>query len=388
MMPHSLPSLEFIMLSNLKISTLTGFPSSCPKLTELCLHHHKALTNLKDFPCNLPSLKKLDLQSNALKNLEYFPLTLPNLEILKISVNPLQSLFGLPSSLKRLHTLELESTRLTELTGFPKEIPNLQYLYLQESKLKSFIGLPEDLSQLETLLASHNKLSSLQGLPHSLPNLVTLRLDYNKFHNLTHFPTSTPKLENLSLGYNDLESLEGLPDLPNIEEISVDGNPIRTLSYLSIGNLIAVAKTICRTMREYDVYLTEFEENQDFDNHSKKKKRKNHPFDLSAEGFRLIEKSFDWSYYYNPKFIRRLYHYYRIPPEELARRYVANSYVGDGYDSDSPLSKKELSRLHHEGSYKERKILEDAGLPKKHWILHAISNRLSIRLPNGHRIMK
>jgi Leucine Rich Repeat (LRR) protein len=326
------------------------------------ISHEDTLLNLK-----IPNeVKKLVLSKNYFSNFDGISNNFSNLESIIINDNSIESLEFFPQNIPNLKILDISSNPLLNLSGIPKKMPKLKYLNISYTNLSNFEGMLSEIPQLEILVANHCKISSLRGIFKVAPKLKRLYLDQNQLHSLIDFPISLPCIEEIYLNDNCLESLKGLSCFPNIKEITVHGNPIRTLSYISKSNLPAIIKNIFRFLPA----------------NAFRSKGIPHKLLLAREPKLLIEESVrssvilrsDPGYsleapiYFKKQKLDLVYNYYKITPFELAQKYIQNS----------DLSEKEFFRLKHEGSFRERNLLESGKVPIDDPVLMAITNRLKI----------
>ncbi|MCJ2542470.1 protein phosphatase 1 regulatory subunit 42 [Thermostichus vulcanus] len=106
--------------------------------------------------------------------------------------------------------------------------------------IRTSIGKPageiteSDLASITELDASYRQISTLEGMP-TMPNLRILDLEGNKLTSIEGLP-NLPELQRLFLAYNELTDLRGYPNLPKLQELDLGANSISTLAGLNASN--------------------------------------------------------------------------------------------------------------------------------------------------------
>lgn len=199
----------------------------------------------------LVNLKSLDLSFNKIKHIKNLD-KLVNLENLYFVQNNISVIENL-GTLKTLKNLELGGNKVREISETSLKgldnleelwlgknliprlqnlhyVKNLRILSIQSNGLKKIEGLDE-LENLEELYLSHNFISKIEGLEHNT-KLTTLDITSNKIskvENVGHLKNLT----DLWLSFNQVDqTFESLGDelkqLPDLETIYLEGNPIQT----------------------------------------------------------------------------------------------------------------------------------------------------------------
>ncbi|HWX21374.1 MAG TPA: immunoglobulin domain-containing protein [Candidatus Binatia bacterium] len=241
-------------LTRLSVSygNLSGFNSltNLPRLvglTSLILYQN-ALVDLSPL-AGLTNLTSLDLRWNRLNGTNCLPLlALTNLTTLYLGGNPLSTLPPL-QTLTRLSYLNLDGTGLTDLTPL-LGLTNLTYLSLNRNPGITNFSVLSALTNLVNLELSGNSLGSV-GFLANLNGLAYADLSYNTLTNLspltglssvsslvlagdalTNFvpPLGMTSLANLWLHNN---SISAIPELPWLNHLNLDRNPISNIARLS-----------------------------------------------------------------------------------------------------------------------------------------------------------
>jgi hypothetical protein len=355
-LPLSLPALTSFVLITLKVlQDLQGFPQYAPKLKRLDIRGE--YYSFKGLPDSLPSLEELWLDCFCGKNFIGFPQHVQSLR--KIDTSewagvdypiPLESLSGFPSEVPSLEFLAIVRTKIEDLYYFPITTPKLTTIHLYENRIRSLEGFPQLIEPVTGISLNQNQLTSLNGLPHlpmieylnfgdnciqSLAGLAqeyqhldSLQLYRNQISSLECFPQRLPQLKTLFLHENRLERFEGLPDyLPSLELFTIEGNPIRTLSFLSLGQI----KVLLNRRENFE------------------------QLNLSPKGVEIA----------NSGDVDAIFDFYRRTPGELA-----NSLI-----NGENLSQDEQDRLVYEANYADLGILRRK-LDDSHPVVKAICARI------------
>ena len=167
-----LESLEYLKISNNRISNISSCISRLEALTELKVDSNK-LQNLPHAISHLISLEKLDLHNNHLVQLP-----------------------DCIGSLKQLQVLDVASCKLTSLSDVIGQLENLKKLFIANNNITDLPASLVNLSSLEVLDLSNCKLTSLSDVIGQLENLKKLFLANN---NITDLPTSLANLSSLEV---------------------------------------------------------------------------------------------------------------------------------------------------------------------------------------------
>lgn len=149
----------------------------------------------------LPHLAFLDLYDNKIQNIENLE-GCKNLRVLMLGKNQIQRIENL-NSLEKLDVLDLHSNRIKEIQNIG-HLKHLRVLNLAGNLLQCLSGL-EGLHALAELNIRRNTITSTSGLERA-PQLQRVFASHN--HIVTH------------------EGLRALGTIPNLRELSLDGNPV------------------------------------------------------------------------------------------------------------------------------------------------------------------
>lgn len=161
--------------------------------------------------------------------------------------------------------LDLRGQRLRGLNANGMNLSqNLEFVYLRDNLLSSLEGIEVvkhvkvlDLSfndfkgpgfeplgnckVLQQLYLAGNQITSLSSLP-ELPNLEFLSVAQNKLKSLCM--ASQPRLQVLAASKNKISSLKGFPHLPVLEHLRVEENPILRMPHLEAACILVVGPTL------------------------------------------------------------------------------------------------------------------------------------------------
>uniref|UniRef100_A0A0R0GCQ2 Uncharacterized protein n=1 Tax=Glycine max TaxID=3847 RepID=A0A0R0GCQ2_SOYBN len=99
----------------------------------------------------------------------------------------------------------------------------------------------ENCKVLQQLYLAGNQITSLASLP-QLPNLEFLSVAQNKLKSLTM--ASQPRLQVLAASKNKISTLKGFPYLPVLEHLRVEENPILKMPHLEAASILLVGPTL------------------------------------------------------------------------------------------------------------------------------------------------
>ncbi|KAJ4980259.1 hypothetical protein NE237_031096 [Protea cynaroides] len=141
---------------------------------------------------------------------------------------------------------------------------NLEFVYLRDNLLSSLEGIEiltrvkvldlsfndfkgpgfEPLGNckfLQQLYLAGNQITSLVSLP-QLPNLEFLSVAQNRLRSLAM--ASQPRLQVLAASKNKISTLKGFPHLPVLEHLRVEENPILEMPHLEAASILLVGPTL------------------------------------------------------------------------------------------------------------------------------------------------
>ncbi|KAL8461070.1 hypothetical protein ACS0TY_032523 [Phlomoides rotata] len=161
--------------------------------------------------------------------------------------------------------LDLRGHKLRSLkSGGLNLSPNLEFVYLRDNLLSTLDGIEvlkrvkvldlsfndfkgpgfeplENCKALQQLYLAGNQITSLKSLP-ELPNLEFLSVAQNKLKSLSM--ASQPRLQVLAASKNKISTLKGFPHLPALEHLRVEENPILKTPHLEAASILLVGPTL------------------------------------------------------------------------------------------------------------------------------------------------
>lgn len=161
--------------------------------------------------------------------------------------------------------LDLRGHRIRSLNNGGLNLsPNLEFVYLRDNLLSALDGIEMlksvkvlDLSfndfkgpgfeplanckALQQLYLAGNQITSLVSLP-ELPNLEFLSVAQNKLRSLAM--ASQPRLQVLAASKNKISTLKGFPHLPVLEHLRVEENPILKMPHLEAASILLIGPTL------------------------------------------------------------------------------------------------------------------------------------------------
>ncbi|KAL2327482.1 hypothetical protein Fmac_020909 [Flemingia macrophylla] len=161
--------------------------------------------------------------------------------------------------------LDLRGHRVRSLNASGLNLSsNLEFVYLRDNLLSTLEGVEiltrvkvldlsfndfkgpgfeplENCKVLQQLYLAGNQITSLASLP-QLPNLEFLSVAQNKLKSLTM--ESQPRLQVLAASKNKISTLKGFPYLPVLEHLRVEENPILKMPHLEAASVLLVGPTL------------------------------------------------------------------------------------------------------------------------------------------------
>ncbi|XP_024018937.1 187-kDa microtubule-associated protein AIR9 isoform X2 [Morus notabilis] len=161
--------------------------------------------------------------------------------------------------------LDLRGHRVRSLTASGLNLSsNLEFVYLRDNLLSTLEGVEilsrvkvldlsfndfkgpgfeplENCKALQQLYLAGNQITSLASLP-QLPNLEFLSVAQNKLKSLSM--ASQPRLQVLAASKNKISTLKGFPHLPVLEHLRVEENPILKMPHLEAASILLVGPTL------------------------------------------------------------------------------------------------------------------------------------------------
>lgn len=134
----------------------------------------------------------------------------------------------------RLQELTIMHARLTQMPPELQLLKNtLRRLSLATNEIRAIEHL-DGMAKLHTLFLHDNRISSCEGLG-GCPGLQRLWLSTNSITSASTLPVSElGELRELWLQANPIESVEGIPELRNLQVLSLAGTRIRSLEQISL----------------------------------------------------------------------------------------------------------------------------------------------------------
>lgn len=99
----------------------------------------------------------------------------------------------------------------------------------------------ENCKALQQLYLAGNQITSLASLP-ELPNLEFLSVAQNKLKSLSM--ASQPRLQVLAASKNRIATLKGFPHLPSLEHLRMEENPILQMPHLQAASILLIGPTL------------------------------------------------------------------------------------------------------------------------------------------------
>ncbi|EOX96967.1 Outer arm dynein light chain 1 protein isoform 1 [Theobroma cacao] len=161
--------------------------------------------------------------------------------------------------------LDLRGHRVRSLNASGLNLsPNLEFVYLRDNLLSTLEGVEiltrvkvldlsfndfkgpgfeplENCKALQQLYLAGNQITSLVSLP-QLPNLEFLSVAQNKLKSLSM--ASQPRLQVLAASKNRISTLKGFPYLPVLEHLRVEENPVLKMPHLEAASILLVGPTL------------------------------------------------------------------------------------------------------------------------------------------------
>lgn len=161
--------------------------------------------------------------------------------------------------------LDLRGHRIRSLNSSGLNLsPSLEFVYLRDNLLSTLDGIEilkrvkvldlsfnefkgpgfeplENCKMLQQLYLAGNQIASLVSLP-ELPNLEFLSIAQNKLKSLAM--ASQPRLQVLAASKNKISTLKGFPHLPVLEHLRVEENPILKMPHLEAASILLVGPTL------------------------------------------------------------------------------------------------------------------------------------------------
>ncbi|KAG0496279.1 hypothetical protein HPP92_000970 [Vanilla planifolia] len=156
--------------------------------------------------------------------------------------------------------------------------PSLEFVYLRDNLLSSMVGVEIlkrvkvlDLSfndfkgpsfeplgsckALQQLYLAGNQITTLSSIP-ELPNLEFLSVAQNKLKSLAM--ATQPRLQVLAASKNKISTFKGFPFLPVLEHLRVEENPILRMTHVEAASILLVGSTL-KKFNDQDLSLKELE---------------------------------------------------------------------------------------------------------------------------------
>ena len=173
----------------------------------------------------------IDLHTNGFEKIPSWLKRFNNLESLNLRSNHIKKLEGL-ENMTKLRYLYVEDNQINKIECLDK-LKNLHSLRFGESfhfysgNMIHKIENLESLTELRVLELANNKIQKIEGLD-LLKNLECLDLSYNKIEVIEGLE-ELANLKILNLTNNKIQHLD-FKVIPTLEELGLEGNPIRMIS--------------------------------------------------------------------------------------------------------------------------------------------------------------
>lgn len=206
-------------------------------------------------------LKKLDASGQYISNLGVLS-TLKELTELNLADNELTTL----SSLKELTELQRLDVSGNEIVvfGTAGKLQKLQYLNMADNPMKEIdLSALSELADLTELNVSGCGIKSIDGI--NIGNLTTLNASYNQIDSVVALEKAE-KLSVLDLSYNVLAEADGLKSCINLQELSMEGNPLENIAWIEpLSSLTNINLAQTGLVEEDLVYLQNMKDLQTLD---------------------------------------------------------------------------------------------------------------------------
>ncbi|KAI5066288.1 hypothetical protein GOP47_0018912 [Adiantum capillus-veneris] len=223
---------------------LTSTPSGRKKSTPIFTKNIKSISSSVDSPDNISRRKSLTSESRDPRFI-----ALPSVDV-KAGDDVRLDLRG-----QKVRSLDCNLVNLT---------PKMEFVYLRDNKLANLAGIEIlrrvkvlDLSfnefkgpgfeplanckALQQLYLAGNQITSLSGLP-QLPNLEFLSVAQNKLKSLAMAPQ--PRLQVLAASKNKISTFKGFPHLPMLEHLRLEENPISEMQHVEAAAILLAGPTL------------------------------------------------------------------------------------------------------------------------------------------------
>ncbi|KAH7366332.1 hypothetical protein KP509_18G073100 [Ceratopteris richardii] len=156
----------------------------------------------------------------------------------------------------KLEFVYLRDNKLSHLAGI-EILRRVKVLDLSFNEFKAVLDLNHLASckALQQLYLAGNQLTSLSSLP-QLPNLEFLSVAQNKLKDLTM--GSQPKLQVLAASKNKISTFKGFPHFPSLEHLRLEENPISDMEHVKVIAILLVGPSL-KKFNNRDLTLEEQE---------------------------------------------------------------------------------------------------------------------------------
>lgn len=202
-------------LSNKNITSIDGI-EMFSNLQYLNLSNN----NIKDLEplTKINTLVEINLSNNNLTNINEFKnMTLSSIYLLNLSNNQIKDVSPLSNLKLELYSLDISNN--TNVTGLEK-LKNIWSLNASNCNITD-VEMLKNMTDLAQLNLSYNTgISGLEYLPESV---ITLNISNCDF---TEVPNITDNILCINISNNQITDLNGIQNIPYLNEIDVSGNPI------------------------------------------------------------------------------------------------------------------------------------------------------------------
>ncbi|XP_058123584.1 chaoptin-like [Anopheles ziemanni] len=205
---------------------------------------------------SLTELKRLNLRNNGITQLgASAPIIFPSLTSLLVSYNKISSVNLANVTFSELSLVNLDENALTNVPTQLGKFPNRLVLSLAQNKLKrvDLSMLRPISSTLEQVFFSSNEIEFVHAsTPITMPRLKLLVLEENRLTTINLTGCELPNISAIGLSNNLFRTVPTLfQRFPNVQ-LSLDGNPLKCSTLLSLKNRLTEARLIINTIRITD----------------------------------------------------------------------------------------------------------------------------------------
>jgi protein phosphatase 1 regulatory subunit 7 len=248
-----------LMNCRLKGTLQFKFADVASGLVRLCLRQNFLEALSPEVLANLSQLQRLELRDNQLEQIP--EMSLPELRVLDLSYNGIRVIDNL-EGLPKLRELFLCQNKIADIgAGIQGVRGTLRELELGGNRIRRIENL-DGFDRLETLWLGKNKIVDAAGIP-ALPRLTKLDLQGNRFTDLSGFEPVAHQLRELLISSNGLTSLTGIHIFAELTLLDVSANKIGSLANSQLDHLRNLEEFWCTSnqLSDYKELETELGNN-------------------------------------------------------------------------------------------------------------------------------